>query len=63
MLVFFLSVLQPAVSVANGSGLVSARLWIEKKKPTMDKAIKVLFVPFDRLRAETKRVLSMSKVR
>ena len=62
MLVFFLSVLQPAVSIANGSGLVSARLWIEKK-PTMDKAIKVLFVPFDRLRAETKHVLSMSKVR
>lgn len=36
--------LDPAVSVANGSGLVSARLWIEIN--TMDKAIKALFVPF-----------------
>lgn len=44
MLVFFLSMLQPAVSVANGSGLVSARLWIGIN--TMDKAIKALFVPF-----------------
>lgn len=36
--------LDPAVSVANGSGLVSARLWFEIN--TMDKAIKALFVPF-----------------
>lgn len=43
-LFFFLSMLDPAVSVANGSGLVSARLWIEIN--TMDKAIKALFVPF-----------------
>lgn len=44
MLVFLLSMLDPAVSVANCSGLVSARLWSEIN--TMDKAIKALFVPF-----------------
>lgn len=36
--------LEPAVSVANSSGLVSAQLWIEIN--AMDKAIKALFVPF-----------------
>lgn len=43
-LFFFLSMLEPAVSVANGSELVSAQLWIEIN--AMDKAIKALFVPF-----------------
>ncbi len=40
----FLSMLEPAVSVASGSELVSARQWIEIN--TMDKVIKALFVPF-----------------
>lgn len=44
MLVFFLSMLRPAMSVGNSSELVSAQLWIEIN--VMDKAIKVLFVPF-----------------
>lgn len=38
------AVLDPAVSAANGSGLVSARHW--NKLNTTDKAIKALFVPF-----------------
>lgn len=42
--VCFLRKIDPAVSAANGSGLVSARLWIEIN--TMDNAIKALFVPF-----------------
>lgn len=44
LLVFLLSMLDPAMFVANSSGLVSARLWIEINM--MDKAIKALFVPF-----------------
>lgn len=44
MLVFLLSMLDPTMFVANSSGLVSARLWIEIN--TIDKAIKALFVPF-----------------
>lgn len=55
--------LDPAVSVTKGSGLVSARLWIEIN--TTDKAIKALFVLFVPTGWELKQsvFLSMSKVR
>lgn len=57
---FSLSMLEPAVSIANSSGLVSARLWIEIN--TLDRAIKALLVRFvttGRLRAETKRFINV----